>query len=137
MSANQFDCELFVKGCEEIDRKRYVIKRVINSVIALLNKTDLAKKDSKLIKPTRVLTIPFGNLSFVLEVSLKKFIGILLKNNKVLSATGTFGGIEAVSATEVPIVCKNLAEVVKGLCNQYPSAGILEHFKFFSEQAAA
>ena len=52
------DIEKFIAGCEEIDRKRMVITRVINTLVGIFAKRDTRwEKNSKLLK---VNLVPIG-----------------------------------------------------------------------------
>ncbi|MFA6098009.1 MAG: hypothetical protein WCV50_04385 [Patescibacteria group bacterium] len=137
MSTEKIDCERFVRGCEEIDRKRKVITRILTSVESLLSKSAVIK-GNKWKFGQIILEIPFGE--YVFSISHHKgFLTGEIHNDKLDTPNtgwwGTTDYADAIPASVVPIVYASLQHIVEEIDKALPQAGIRVHFEFFSSQA--
>ena len=138
---NKFDCDRFVRGAEEIDRKRAVIKRVITTTQSLLNKDP---KDVVLrYKPDQVvfqLFLGTNNLSIAIiraPVEGGLWIHVLGTNNEHLFRFGNSWENNTLPLNLVPAVYLGLSRVIEDIHHEFPWVGIAEHFDFFCEQVDA
>jgi len=131
---NNIDCERFIRGAEEIDRKRRVITRVITTVEALLcQKTVIASHKWKYQET--VLKIPIGGLFFVIKYSKRGLDCCILDDQGQDHLWwGSTNYADSIPAKVVPIVYKNLSEIVEKIAEAFPKAGIYSYFEFFSKQ---
>jgi len=137
METKKINCELFIRGREEIDQKRKVITRVLATAESMLDKSAAIKR-RKWKFGEEVLRIPLGELAYVLS-HYKRALDAEIhdKSGKNQNWWGTTSYAEAIPAIIVPIVYEHLSKIVEGLDNKFPEAGIYDHFEFFINQANA
>ena len=135
MNKINIDCERFIRGAEEIDRKRKIITRIITTVEALLNQKIVISNHQWNYHET-VLKIPIGEFSFVI-VHSKKTLGCEILDNQGKNHLwwGSTNYAESIPVWVVPTVYANLSAIVEKIDETLLEARIRPHFNFFSKQA--
>jgi len=123
-----------MKGAQEIDRQKMVIKRILGAINSLIKKIDIRKKHWKYREV--ILEIPFDELFFQLSCSKRDLsMEILNKNRDDNLWWATENNADRIPVWAVPIIYNNLSDIVSKLDKFLPEAGIFEHFQFFMRQA--
>jgi len=133
--SNNVDCERFVRGADEINRKRQVITRVISTLESMLNSFSFKGCSWKFQQV--ILAIPLDNLTFS-WVHTKKYLGGEFTDQNGIRQFhwwGTVNRADGIPAHVVPTVYDHLSMIVEKTDEAFPSVGILAHFDFFSKQA--
>lgn len=144
---SKIDCERFVRGAKEIDRKRELISRIMGTLGALLNK-GVNIKDRHWGFREGILTIPVGefnllllhskgNLRFELHSSAVRHSHNLRIQLNPSAVSYSVDERNPVPARITPLVYEHLSHIVEEVDAAFPEARIREHFDFFSGQVDA
>ena len=136
MNKDQIDCERFIRGADEINRKRQIITRVITTVESKLNLSSL-KKDRHFKYKQIVLEIPLNKFGFILVCNKSTICGEFVDQNgdRQFRWFGTTNRADGIPAYAVPTIHNHLSKIVEKTDETFPNAGIRAHFDFFSKQA--
>lgn len=126
------DCSLFIKGEENIDRKKHEIDKVLKTITNLLN----SKKHEKKWKSGKIMfEMQIGNYFFqIKDCGGFKYCDFLYRDK---SDTCWWARLDVndFPASVVPMVHKNLSNIVENIDDKLPEFGIKKHFQFFIDQA--
>lgn len=132
---NKFDCDRFVRGAEEVDRKRIVIKRVLRSIEARVGKKMPANYLGCCRSKTMCehqfagfcISFAQGNSCYTFKIS---------SQDKTDTSWWNSGGYaDNMPANVVVLLHAELSVIAEKIDLALPKAGLAEHFQFFSDQA--
>ena len=130
---NNIDCERFVRGAQEIDRKRLVITRIISTVESLIK--EISWRPGWKYEKT-LFEVPCEGFFYAVRCSKRSLdIHLLDVKHEYRGWWGTTERANAIPASIVPLVYAHLEEIVEKTDEAFPEAKIRSHFEFFMRQA--